>query len=188
MSATPMGKPPEPQPDRIFMARIAARSTQIVGCILDGISAEYSLSQKPAAIIVRTGRLFWAVVEAAVPRSMANLLMHYWFSVLLIIEMVMIAGGTFISGEKAVQGLGIKLLALTLATRILIEVLRFYLAGQRVFRAILIFAVGLGIIFSWWGTIHFREVIVPGTESWVCQHLGLGNCNAKQETATTPAH
>ena len=186
--ATPVNKPPQPEPDRKLMIRSAARSTQIVGRILDGISEHYSLSRKPAGLIVRIGRAFCVLVEAAIPRSIPNLLMHYWFTVLVIVESVMIAGGTVISGEQTVQSLGIKLLVFTLATRALIEVIRFYLVGRQVIRAVSIPVLVVAAVFIWWGTIHLREVVVPSTQKWFCLHTGRKDCDVKQETANAQKH
>lgn len=166
-SATPFGASPKPEPDRVFMMRSAARSTQIVGHMLDSIADDYSFTKKPAAFIVRLGRIAWAVVEAAVPRSIMRLLMRYWFSVLLIAEIVMIAGGTLISKESAAQGLGLKLLVLTLGFRALIEITRLYLGKRRIGRILAGLVLVVVSLFVWWGTIHFRKVVVPDLQKWV---------------------
>lgn len=163
-SATPVGQAPEPQPDTTFMMRSAARSTQIVGHILDTISDEYGALKKPAAFMVRMGRIAWAVVEAAIPRSIPNLLMHYWFSVLLIVEIVMITGGTLIGGSKDVQGLGVKLLVVTLVFRALVEATRLFVQKKPVLRLTAVVVLVVASVFVWLGTIHFRTVIFPGIE------------------------
>src|ERR1700675_4381704 len=64
-SATPVGASPQPLPDRAFMLRSAARSTEIVGHMLDGISEKYKAFNKPAAFFVKMGRICFAMVEAA---------------------------------------------------------------------------------------------------------------------------
>lgn len=168
-SATPVGQIPRPQLDRVTTLRLAARSTAIVGKVLDGISEQYGVSRKPAALIVRAGRIFWTIVEAAVPRSIYNLLMRYWFAVLLLIEGLIILGGTVLSGEKGVQALGLKLLLFTLGVRALIEITHFYLEGRRILRAVLVAVVLLLLTFSWLGFRYFTKNIWPGVWQWTTQ-------------------
>jgi hypothetical protein len=109
--------------------------------------------------------------------------MHYWFTVLVIAEGVMIVGGTVISGEQMAQSLGIKLLVLTLTARALIEVMRFYIVGQQIIRAVSVPILVVAAVFIWWGTIHLRKVVVPSTEKWFCLHTGRKDCDPKQATA-----
>jgi hypothetical protein len=153
--------------------------------MLDGISEQYGVSRKPAALVVRIGRIMWAVVEAAVPRSVPNLLIRYWFSVLLLVEILMIVGGTFVSGEQAVQALGVKLAVFTLAARVLIEIVRYYLEGRRVIRILSVLFIVIAAVFVWLGTIHVREVIVPRTRSWFCNHTGGRDCDPQKTVSKT---
>jgi len=161
--ATPVGAHPQPLPDRAFMLRSAARSTQIVGHMMDGISDSYKFVNKPAAFFVKMGRICFGMVEAAMPRSLANLCMQYWFKLLLIVEIVMIVGGTLIK-TGSVQTLGVKLLILTLGFRALIEIIRLYLEGMKGPRTIAVLVALVALALLWWGTVHFREVILPSLE------------------------
>lgn len=188
-NATPVGAPPTPEPDTAFMLCAATRSTEIIGHMLDTMSDQYaSLMKKPAAFLVRSGRIGWGLVEAAMPRTTYNLLMHYWFKLLLIVELIMIIGGTLISGAKAAQGLGVKLLTLTLIFRALIELMRLYLEHLRISRKLIAVFVLLVFFFLWRGVVQVQDSDIPAIkkkfegakQNYLCGWLGC-------ESAAPPA-
>ncbi len=177
---TPVGAPPAPKPDPAFMLSSAARSSEIVGHMMDAMSERYSFMKKPAAFFVSMGRVSWGVVEAALPRSMANLLMRYWFKLLLIVEIVMIAGGTLITNDKAVASLGTKLLILTLVFRSVIELVRLYIGRIRASRTVVALVVLVVAAFLWRGVVHVQDDDIPAIrnklaqqkQSYLCRWLG----------------
>ena len=57
--------------------RSAARATTVVGKILESMSSNRGVSSKYSMWIVRLGRIFWALVEVAVPRSFPDLLFRH---------------------------------------------------------------------------------------------------------------
>lgn len=179
-SATPVGAPPTPQPDAGFMLSSAARSTEIFGHMLDTMSSRYAFMKKPAAFFVNMGRICWGVVEAAMPRSIYNLLMRYWFQLLLIVEIVMIVGGTLINSEKSVQALGVKLLILTLVFRALIEMVRLKIGHMRAPRTVVAVVLVLVFIVLWRGVVHVQDDDIPAIEkklagakqNYLCRWLG----------------
>jgi hypothetical protein len=163
-NATPVDAAPTPPPDSAFLLQSAARSSEIVGHMLDTMSGKYSFMKKPAAFFVSMGRVSWGVVEAAMPRSIYNLLMHYWFSLLLIVEIVIIAGGTFITSDKSVQPLGVKLLVLTLVFRAVIELVRLYIGHMRFPRTVLGLIVLVVFALLWRGVVHVQDDDIPAIE------------------------
>jgi hypothetical protein len=166
---TPVGSAPQPQPDRLFVAKNLARSTEVVGHMLDAISKKRKLSQTPAALIVTVGRMGWTFVEMSVPRKIGNLLAKYWLQLLMLTEIVMIVAGTAIAGQKGVQALGIQLLAGTLVVWFLIKVLGIYLDHVSISWILATVATLVIAFFVWLGVIHFRRVVLPAVQAWV-QH------------------
>jgi hypothetical protein len=191
-SATPVGAPPTPQPDAAFMLTSCARSTEIVGHMLDTMSNRYSFMKKPAAFFVTMGRICWSVVEAAMPRSIPNLLMRYWFQLLLIVEIVMIVGGTLITSEKSIQPLGVKLLILTLVFRALIEMVRLKIGHMRAPRTVVAVVLLVVFVTLWRGVVHVQDDDIPAIknkflgekQSYVCRWLGCEGTKAPAKQPT----
>jgi hypothetical protein len=71
--------PPEPNPR--MLVETLARSTQVVGKMLEGLTASTAL-QPQAALIARLGHLAWGLVQVAIPQSFPNLLFAHWRNVL----------------------------------------------------------------------------------------------------------
>jgi hypothetical protein len=163
-NATPVGAAPSPQPDPAFTVRSAARSAEIVGHMMDAMSDKYAVMKNPAAFFVKMGRITWALVEAAIPRSVANLLMRYWFTLLLIVEIVMILGSTFVAQEKTVQALGVKLLALTLLFRAAVEIVGLYLRRLRAPGWAGVVLVSAVLVVFWRGVVHVQDDDIPAIE------------------------
>jgi hypothetical protein len=182
-STTPVGAAPSPQPDPATTVRSAARSTEIIGHMMDTMSDKYAAMKSPAAFFVKMGRIVWALVEAAIPRSVANLLMRYWFTLLLIVEIVMILASTFISEEKTVQALGVKLLILTLLARAAIELLRLALGKGRLPRLALGAVVVVVLLVLWRGVVcledhdwpWLKDQFIAAKQNQVCAVLRCEN-------------
>lgn len=168
--ATPIGSAPRPLPDRVSMARNMARSTEIVGCMLDAIAEKRKVSQKPASIIIIFGRMCWALVEMSAPREFPNLLARYWIELLVLTEIVMIIVGTVIAGEKPIQTVGIQLLAVTMIAWFLLKLLTIYLDGRNVSWFIAISFLITVVFFVWLGVLHFTQVLWPAAQARM-QHL-----------------
>lgn len=67
--------------DRKTAVRSLARSTTVVGKMLEDISAGYSnAGNRIAAWIARFGLLSWGAVEVSVPRSLASQLFRHWLN------------------------------------------------------------------------------------------------------------
>jgi hypothetical protein len=81
--------------------KIAARATTVIGKMLEGLSSSRGASTKPALWIARLGRIFWALVEVAVPRSFAELFFHHWLKLIYFLEALMIVGSTLLVAPGA---------------------------------------------------------------------------------------
>ena len=69
-----------------------SRFTRVVGEMLQAISDGYrGVGRRPAAWLARFGRLFWGLVEVAVPRSLVGEIIRYWLILLYFFEVSLIA-------------------------------------------------------------------------------------------------
>jgi hypothetical protein len=136
--------------------RTLARSTQIVGGILEKISIDSNLTT-PAQWITRVGRLFWGLVEISVPRSAAELLGQYWNSLLLLIGVLLIALG-LVSGGTSVGGVGWMFVGFAAALFLVRSVLRSSMSATSVWRRVravvlillaVLLAAGLFQTYAW---------------------------------------
>jgi patatin-related protein len=117
---------------RVALMRTLARSTQIVGGILERISADKNLTT-PARWITNAGRLLWGVVEISVPRSAGELLGRYWNSLALLIGMLLVALG-LVSDRPGIDGVGWMLVSLAAALVAVRSVLRSFMSGTSLWR------------------------------------------------------
>jgi Protein of unknown function (DUF3376) len=100
--------------DPKMAVRGLSRSTRVVGEMLEDISNQYQVDGKSAAWLTRLGRVFWGLVEVAVPRSLPNLLFRHWVKLLYLFEFLLIAGGWLFVAPQA-QRFGFIALGITLA-------------------------------------------------------------------------
>lgn len=106
--------------------RTVARATTVVGNMLSDIAAQRNLKTKYIGWIAKLGEVFWGLVEVAVPRSMANLIFHYWLKLLYLFEAVVLVGGVLLA-NKEVQQFALTAFAITLSTHLAVRVLQDYL-------------------------------------------------------------
>jgi len=102
--------------------KTAARATTVIGKMLDGLSSSRNVSTKPSLWIARLGRIFWALVEVAVPRSFPELLFRHLLKLLYFLEALMIVGSTFLLASDA-QRFAITLFGITAATHLAVTIL-----------------------------------------------------------------
>lgn len=101
-----------PHLHRETAVRNLARSTRVVGGMLEGMAAAYRADPRPFAWVTRLGRVFWGLVEVAVPGSFWNLLFRHWLKLLYLFGVLMVvAGALFLN--PGVQGVGVGVLLLT---------------------------------------------------------------------------
>jgi len=102
--------------------KTAARATTVIGKMLEGLSSSRNVSSKPSLWIARLGRIFWALVEVAVPRSFAELFFHHWLKLIYFLEALMIVGSTLLLADGA-QRFAITAFGLTAAIHLAVVIL-----------------------------------------------------------------
>jgi len=102
--------------------RTAARATTVIGKMLEGLSSSRNVSTKPSLWIARLGRIFWALVEVAVPRSFPELLFRHLLKLIYFLEALMIVGSTLLLASGA-QRFAITAFGITAATHLAVVIL-----------------------------------------------------------------
>ena len=112
--------PVNSKPDAKSTLETVTRATTIVGKMFEDLANDYSSSGKQyAAWITRLGQVGWGLVELAAPRTIWNLLFHYWLKLLYLIELILIAGGTILM-RPTLQQFGLLLFGLTVAAHLVV--------------------------------------------------------------------
>jgi patatin-related protein len=102
--------------------KTAARATTVIGQMLEGLSSSRNATTKPALWIARLGRIFWALVEVAVPRSFGELFFHHWLKLIYFLEALMIVGSTLLLAPGA-QRFAITAFGITAAVHLAVVIL-----------------------------------------------------------------
>ena len=102
--------------------KIAARATTVIGKLLEGLSSSRGASSRPGLWIARLGRIFWALVEVAVPRSFAQLFFYHWLKLIYFLEALMILGSTLLVAPDA-QKFAITAFGITAAVHLAVVIL-----------------------------------------------------------------
>jgi hypothetical protein len=171
------------QPSAEPLLRSAARATKVVGQMLGGLSDNRQLNWA-AVWITRLARVFWGLVEVAVPRSILNLLVRYWIKLLYLFEVLSIAGGVLFA-SPAIQNAGLKILGLTLAAHITVTLLSDRMTGRTVWRwwqwllALVVIAVLVAAFVEI--NYHLRDDVSAvlnhlfgnGASAWISAHIEL---------------
>jgi len=114
--------------------------------MLEDIADGYrGVGRRPTAWLARFGRLFWGLVEVAVPRSLPGEIFRYWLILLYFFEAFLIAAGT-IFVKPQVQLLGFITLGVTAAIHIIILLLRDYMLGRRAWLKILVTVLVIALL------------------------------------------
>ncbi|NTU53807.1 MAG: patatin-like protein [Chlorobiaceae bacterium] len=160
----------------------AARATTITSKILSGITDQYHIAgKKYLTMAARAGQLMLWLVDAAVPRSMKNLVTIRWIELLYLLEVLLIVSSVLVS---SIRTFAVSAFALTLALHLVILWLRdTILHRQRVSTilkwlvkglVILVLLFGIfslvaltGIQESWWSTLFAAHNWFSSTIAWL---------------------
>jgi len=102
--------------------KTAARATTVIGKMLEGLSSSRNVSSKPSLWIARLGRIFWALVEVAVPRSFPELFFRHSLKLIYFLEALMIVGSTLLLASDA-QRFAITAFGITAAIHLAVVIL-----------------------------------------------------------------
>jgi hypothetical protein len=110
--------------------RLLARSTRILGRMLEGLARRYHVRKPVVSWVARIASLLWGVVEVAVPRSTWYLLTRHVLDLLLLLEVFLLVGGTLLVNREA-QQFALIALAATVAFRVGVILLGQYMHGRQ---------------------------------------------------------
>jgi patatin-related protein len=145
--------------DAKSMLRALSRSTQVIGSIFEDIANTNGLDGKNLAWIARLGKIFWGLVEVAVPDSIIHLLFTHWLKLLYLFEALMLIGGTVLV-RPTIQQFGFLAFALTLATNLAVFFLHDEMEGRRGrFRIVKVLAILLGIALFLTGLVALTGLL-----------------------------
>jgi patatin-related protein len=116
------------RPDPQTMVNLLARSTKVFGKMLETLAEKHRVESKRMAWVTRLGRVFWGLVEVAVPGSFFHLLFRHWVKLLYAFEFFLIIGGILLLDRDA-QRFGFVALAITGATHLIVAWLGDYMRG-----------------------------------------------------------
>ncbi len=115
--------------DRIVGMKNLARAVKITGKMLEDAGRGTSTLSSLGKRLAQAGSVLWGLVEVATPGVVRSKILNYWFGLLILFSLVMIGFGTVAS--TPLQTAGVKLFALLVATRGLVELLRHFLEGRK---------------------------------------------------------
>jgi patatin-related protein len=118
------------RPDPQTMVNILARSTKVFGKMLETLAEKHRVESRRVAWVTRLGRVFWGLVEVAVPGSFFSLLFRHWIKLLYVFELFLIVGGILLL-DRDTQRFGFVALAATAVTHLVVAVLGDYMRGAR---------------------------------------------------------
>jgi patatin-related protein len=161
------------KPDTKSTLETSTRATTIVGKMFENLANDYATNgKKYAALITRIGQVSWGLVELASPKTIWNLLFHYWLKLLYLIELILIIGGTLLV-RPTIQQFGFLLFALTLAVHLAVTVLNDLMRSRKrwlnlikaALITLLIIIVGVGVASAagllgerviWWRMVQIN--------------------------------
>ena len=155
----------EPLPRKDSL-EVMGRGAHIMGDVLKGVAQTRGKSGLglPFIWLSRIGALFAGAVEAATPRSYLHLLWRHWLALLLIFEVLAIAGGSLLSAPGVVQ-FGVTALLVTLAAGLLVWSLSQYIRKRKwwVIPVVLVVLLFAGLV-----TLAVLELLHLGrSNSWI---------------------
>jgi patatin-related protein len=122
-----------------------ARSTRVVGSMLQQLSDDYKVGGSPSLWVSRLGRTFWRLVEVAVPNTVPNIIVRHWLNLLYLFEGLLIVGGTLFA-ESTIQRFGLTTLAVTLGIHSALAVVGDVMRSRRRWIKVLRIAVVIPLV------------------------------------------
>ncbi|MCF8216381.1 MAG: patatin-like protein [Chlorobium sp.] len=166
----------------------AARATTVTGKILSGIADQYGVAGKRyLAFLTRIATFFWWLVEAAVPRTLASLLLEHWIKLLYLFEVLLLVVGYLFLNE-AVQRLALLIAAITGALHLTLLWLRDLLLSRRsvprilkniaMVSLLLLLLFGIASVAAVTGMKHEWWELFDWLHDWLTMPKGAWSCAA----------
>jgi patatin-related protein len=100
-----------------MMVEIMARSTTVFGHMLEALADKHSVSRRQVAWVTRLGRIFWGLVEVAVPGSFRNSFFRHWVKLPYLLSLLLVVLGTLLLYSQ-MQVFGLVTFLLTATTHL----------------------------------------------------------------------
>jgi patatin-related protein len=154
-----------------------ARSTRVVGKLFEQLSDEYGVGSTPTLWLTRLARIFWGLVELAVPDSLENIIVRHWLKLLYFFEGLLILAGTLFD-ENAIQRVGLMALATTAGIHLALLTLGDVLRNGKLWKRIaagliaapLVATLGIGVFALL--NDSARNHLLQQLLLWLGQYLG----------------
>jgi hypothetical protein len=122
-------------PDPVSAARTIARGATIIGSMLEDLSDQRRfLGKRFAGWLTWSGRIFWGLVELAAPRSLGDVLFHYWIWLVYALAAAMILIGS-VTGSGVTRA-GITTALFAVATQLVVGLLQNKLRRRSLFAGV----------------------------------------------------
>jgi hypothetical protein len=144
-----------------------ARSTTVIGRLLDHLALQYSISEKKiTSVIVGAGRIFWGFVEVSVPESTLSYLFRNGFWIIGLLGVLILVLG-IMANARVMWSIGIALVTFVVVGYWLSNVFRRYMATgtepwKTILRSLLIVLPILGIVGGAYVSIRYASNIAEG--------------------------
>jgi hypothetical protein len=129
---------------------LLARSSQILGRVLDGLSAAYGpLSRRSGFGLLWAGRALWGIVEVSLPRGLWSIVTRYWLNLAYLVGTVLLLAGIFLR-HPSTRMMGEQALVIAVAIDFARAVMRSVLVQRLRFRnALFVLAIALVAVGAW---------------------------------------
>jgi len=156
-----------PGPGAQASATAAARATRVVGQMLDGMTEQYAILERPAAWLTRLGSIAWGIVEVAVPQSMRNLVVTHAFKLLYTLEALLVGIGVLLN--DTIRNFGLQVFAVTLAGHLTVLLVRDLFSSRTSWmrRVVGLLALGVAIVATVGGLALFDASLRDAVSQYV---------------------
>jgi predicted acylesterase/phospholipase RssA len=131
------------QLDPKTMLSSISRSTQIIGKMFEDMASANGLEGKRLAWIARLGKIFWGLIEVAVPRSIPYLMFRHWLKLLYLFEVILIIASTLLL-QPELQKFGLLIFGITVAIHLVVWVLSDIMEVKRRWQTVLKYLATVG--------------------------------------------
>jgi patatin-related protein len=102
------------RPDSKRALRALARSAKVAGAMLEGLQKEKQLELPGYRSLLWIIRIFWGLVEIAIPRSVPQVIGRYWITLMYLVGGITIAGGLLLNNALGRWGAAVAAAAFVL--------------------------------------------------------------------------
>jgi patatin-related protein len=128
---------------------IAARAARVIGELLQFLSTERKWRAGPSLWIMRVARVFWGIVEIAIPQSLSFAAFRYLIGIYGMAAILVLLTG-FLLGQPAVTSAGWRILGVGIGAWLLVQVVHEAMSGRvqvwRILRLLLLAFLALLIL------------------------------------------